>query len=287
MASKLPETKLQNEKGLKLYCRYWNEDEQQEKTDIKGLVLIVHGYCEHCLFYTELAELLKKQGFYVFSHDHVGHGQSDGDRAHIHSFDEYVQDVLFHVDKVKQEFPGKPTFLLGHSMGGTISVLTAMSRPDFFKGVVLIAPLIVPDKKAASPWKVAAGKMAAKVLPQMIIAKIDPKNVTREEENVKKYIEDPLVFHGGIKCRWGVAMLDALMRIKSSFPEIQWPFLILHGTKDALCELEGSQLMYDKASSTDKKLKIFDGAYHQLHKELPEVKNETFDLISSWLNSHA
>ncbi|WAR25514.1 MGLL-like protein [Mya arenaria] len=142
MASKLPETKLQNEKGLKLYCRYWNEDEQQEKTDIKGLVLIVHGYCEHCLFYTELAELLKKQGFYVFSHDHVGHGQSDGDRAHIHSFDE-----------------------------------------------------------------------------------------------------------------WGVAMLDALMRIKSSFPEIQWPFLILHGTKDALCELEGSQLMYDKASSTDKKLK--------------------------------
>jgi len=36
----------------------------------RALVFIVHGYCEHCLFYNEIAELLMKEGFYVFAHDH-------------------------------------------------------------------------------------------------------------------------------------------------------------------------------------------------------------------------
>jgi len=36
----------------------------------RALFFVVHGYCEHCLYYTELAHILKEEGFYVFSHDH-------------------------------------------------------------------------------------------------------------------------------------------------------------------------------------------------------------------------
>jgi len=46
----------------------------------------------------------------------AGHGQSEGNRAYIADFGEYVQDVFHHIDKVKARFPNKPVFLLGHSM---------------------------------------------------------------------------------------------------------------------------------------------------------------------------
>ena len=34
------------------------------------------------------------------------------------------------------------------------------------------------------------------------------------------------------------------------------PFLILHGERDSLCAVAGSQLLYDKADVKDKKLKV-------------------------------
>lgn len=52
-------------------------------------------------------------------------------------------------------------------------------------------------------------------------------------------------------------MLNALQKIEQGLPEIKWPFLLVHGTADRLCELEGSQVMYDKAQSSDKQLKVY------------------------------
>ncbi|XP_052242887.1 monoglyceride lipase-like isoform X2 [Dreissena polymorpha] len=242
----MSENIIKTEKGYNLYCRYWNEDSKYAREDIKALLFIVHGYCEHCLFYNELAETLKEQGLYVFSHDHVGHGQSEGTRAHVGDFMEYVQDVFYHIELVKKKFPQKPVFLLGHSM-------------------------------------IAAGKIAARFRPQMIVAKIDPLKVSRDAVFVKRYKEDPLVWHEGVKCGWGVAMLHALSQITSSFQDMTLPFIVLHGSEDTICELEGSQLLYDKAASKDKQIKIFDGAFHQIHNDTPDVKKETNKTISQWI----
>ena len=46
----------------------------------------------------------------------VGHGRSEGDRVHVETFDTYVQDVIQHVERMKQEHPDVPCLLMGHSM---------------------------------------------------------------------------------------------------------------------------------------------------------------------------
>lgn len=51
-------------------------------------------------------------------------------------------------------------------------------------------------------------------------------------------------------------VLDAMNEVQGRLSEIKWPFMILHGTDDKLCSMEGSQLMYDKAGSKDKCLKV-------------------------------
>ena len=46
----------------------------------------------------------------------MGHGNSEGDRVHVESFDTYVQDIVGHIEDVKKQYPGVPSMLMGHSM---------------------------------------------------------------------------------------------------------------------------------------------------------------------------
>ena len=51
-------------------------------------------------------------------------------------------------------------------------------------------------------------------------------------------------------------MLDARAEEEKSLSDIEWPFLILHGEPDTLTSVNGSKLMYEKAKSKDKQLKV-------------------------------
>lgn len=281
-AQKLSEGTLESSKGKKLYTRYWYNDNGPKELEPKALLFIVHGLCEHCLWYTEMAEFLNTFGIYAFAHDHVGHGQSEGSRVHIDDFQEYVDDCVLHAEKMRKEFPNIPMFVLGHSMGGLIAIVATNQRPDLFRGVILDAPLITQDHLPPA-FVVWLGRMVAKILPQMPTRQLDSKAVSRDPEVVKQYEDDPLVYHGKLKCRQVATMLDAMETVGKSLSDIEWPFLILHGEPDTLTSVKGSKLMFEKAKSKDKKLKLFPDAYHQLHGELEPVKSETLNLIASWI----
>ena len=51
-------------------------------------------------------------------------------------------------------------------------------------------------------------------------------------------------------------MLDTMAVEEKSLSNIEWPFLILHGEPDELTSVKGSKLMYEKAKSKDKQLKV-------------------------------
>jgi alpha-beta hydrolase superfamily lysophospholipase len=58
----------------------------------KGVVLITHGYAEHCGRYREVAHVIVKAGWAALSYDVRGHGQSPGVRGFIDKFDAYLED---------------------------------------------------------------------------------------------------------------------------------------------------------------------------------------------------
>ncbi|CAL4130043.1 unnamed protein product, partial [Meganyctiphanes norvegica] len=133
----------------------------------RALVFMSHGFAEYLAWYEELAQRFAAEGILAFGHDHVGHGRSGGTRCHVNSIMDYVMDVLQHCDDVTKQHPGLPLFLLGHSMGGMIAVRTAMERPDYFKGVVLMGPLLVPNPTEATPIMKFLAKLVSRVLPQI------------------------------------------------------------------------------------------------------------------------
>ncbi|XP_054443469.1 monoglyceride lipase isoform X2 [Pteronotus mesoamericanus] len=240
---------LVNADGQYLFCRYWKPTGTP-----KALVFVSHGAGEHCGRYDELAQMLVGLELLVFAHDHVGHGQSEGERMVVSDFHIFIRDVLQHVDIMQKDYPGLPVFLLGHSMGGAIAILTAAEKPGYFSGMVLISPLVLAHPESATTFK------------------------------VDLYNTDPLICRAGLKVCFGIQLLNAVSRVERALPKLTLPFLLLQGSADRLCDSKGAYLLMESAKSQDKTLKIYEGAYHVLHKELPEVTNSVFREINTWVS---
>lgn len=270
---------LVNADGQHLFCRYWKPSGAP-----RALVFVSHGAGEHCGRYEELAQMLVGLGLLVFAHDHVGHGQSEGERMVVSDFHVFVRDALQHVDAVQKDHPGLPVFLLGHSMGGAICILTAAERPGHFSGMVLISPLVVASPDSATLFKVFAAKVLNLVLPNMSLGRIDSSVLSRNKTEVDIYNSDPLVCRAGLKVCFGIQLLNAVSRVERALPKLTLPFLLLQGSADRLCDSRGAYLLMESAKSQDKTLKIYEGAYHILHKELPEVTSSVFREINTWVS---
>jgi alpha-beta hydrolase superfamily lysophospholipase len=61
------------------------------------------------------------------------------------------------------------------------------------------------------------------------------------------------------------------------------PLLIIHGTADRATRPEGSQVFFDQAASTDKTLKMYEGAFHD---PLNDIDRDTVTAdIVKWLEA--
>lgn len=270
---------LVNADGQYLFCRYWKPSGTP-----KALIFVSHGAGEHCGRYDELAHMLKGLDMLVFAHDHVGHGQSEGERMVVSDFQVFVRDVLQHVDTIQKDYPDVPIFLLGHSMGGAISILVAAERPTYFSGMVLISPLVLANPESASTLKVLAAKLLNFVLPNMTLGRIDSSVLSRNKSEVDLYNSDPLVCRAGLKVCFGIQLLNAVSRVERAMPRLTLPFLLLQGSADRLCDSKGAYLLMESSRSQDKTLKMYEGAYHVLHRELPEVTNSVLHEVNSWVS---
>ncbi len=64
--------------------------------------------------------------------------------------------------------------------------------------------------------------------------------------------------------------------------------MILHGEADIVTDPSVSKALYEKASSSDKKLNLYKDAYHSLLEGEPdEIIIQVFNDILSWLDEHS
>ena len=268
-----------NRSGLQIYQQRWAPDGGE-----KAWLLVVHGLAEHSSRYQPMADFLNKGGYALCTLDLPGHGKSEGRPGHIDAFDDFLDTLEQFLDLLKQEQPGKPIFLLGHSMGGLISASFLLDHQQDFRGAVFSGPAIqAPGGKP--PWlQVVLVRLLARVAPNIGVMQLDANGVSRDPEVVADYIDDPLNYSGKISARGVTELFAAMETIQARAAEITLPILIMHGEADTMTPAEGSRLLHQQASSTDKTLRIYPGLHHEIFNE-PE-REELFGELRDWLDRH-
>src|SRR2546422_9400486 len=123
--------------GLKLFLQSW-----RPAAPPKAVFVIHHGLKDHSGRYAAEAMRLVDGGFAVYAHDMRGHGKSEGRRTFVRAFDEYLDDLTAALAVVREHEPGRPIFLFGHSLGGAVATLLAVTRTLPLEGDALSAPAL-------------------------------------------------------------------------------------------------------------------------------------------------
>ncbi|MFU8773985.1 MAG: lysophospholipase, partial [Anaerolineales bacterium] len=201
---------------------------------------------------------------------------------YIERYEDYSNTLLAYYKMVKAEQPELPIFLLGHSMGGLIVTEYLIDHSAHFQGAIISAPLVmVPDH--VNPLTIVAGKVLSVVAPKMGVVAVDPHSVSRDPEVVEAYINDPLVLHDKTPARLSAELLETIIRVNNEMEKITTPMMITQGSEDKLVNPQGAEMLYQRASSMDKTLKVYEGLYHEVFNE-PEHEQVLGDVVD-WLEA--
>ena len=249
----------------------------------KGLVVIAHGLAEHSGRYAHVADRLNDAGYAVHALDHRGHGKTDGTPGNVERIAYVRGDLDSLLTRARGEHPGLPVFLVGHSFGGLAVLEYVVSRGQSgLTGLVLSGALVDPDAGTAIQRRLA-GVLSA-MAPNLGVVPLDPTTVSRDPAEVKKYVEDPLNYHGKVRARSGAEIIAAVSRVVSGLPTITLPVLVMHGEQDRLVTPGAATLIAERIGSTDKTLTLYDGLYHEIFNE-PERDAVLGDVVT-WLDKH-
>ena len=265
-----------NRNGLKLFRRVWTP-----VGDTKAVVVLIHGIFEHGGRYESLAQFLVQNGYRVYALDLRGHGRSEGPPALILRFDDYLDDLEDFLVEVRRENPNTKLFLHGHSMGGAIVTWLAISRPLQTDGIILnAAALLVGGRVFPFLRHLAVG--ISYLFPRLRMFRFGCYFMSRDPAVREEFKNDPLCYHGSFPLRTGAEILKTIKKIRKDRKKFTFPVLLLHGTKDVITDPRGSREFFEGISSHDKKLKLYEGLYHQIHLE-PEREEVMRDIVG-WLN---
>lgn len=262
--------------GLNIFVRSW-----RPAGKARGVIAICHGVKSHSGYYTWVAEQFVANGFAVYTVDLRGRGKSDGDRFYLEKFDDYLNDVNTLVRLAKAREPGLPVFLLGHSAGGVVSSVYTLEHQAELTGFICES---FAFQVYAPEFAIAVLKGLSHIAPHAHVLDLKNKDFSRDPKVVRAMDTDPLIAAEVQPTRTVVELVHADERLKREFSLITLPVLILHGTADKVTKPGGSQLFYDRAGSTDKTLKLYEGHVHDLLNDFG--KEEVMADITSWINAH-
>ncbi|GMP83318.1 hypothetical protein CsSME_00037276 [Camellia sinensis var. sinensis] len=278
-----------NSKGLEIFCKSWLP---KPGVRIKGALCFCHGYGDTCTFFFEgIAKHIAASGYGVYAIDHPGFGLSEGLHGYIPSFDDIVDNVIeqYTLIKGRPEVRGLPRFILGQSMGGAVALKVHLKEPREWDGVVLVAPMCKISEDVTPPEAVVKIiRLFSKVMPKAkLVPQKDLAELAFRELNKRKMAPyNVICYNHPMRLKTAVELLNTTKHIESHVEKVSSPLLILHGASDKLTDPLVSQFLYEKASSKDKTLKIYEQGFHCILEGEPDDRIFTvLNDIIAWLDS--
>jgi caffeoylshikimate esterase len=260
---------------------------------VKASVYMTHGYGSDSNWcFQKICHKYASWGYAVFAADLLGHGRSDGLHGYLGDFDKAAATSLCFFLSIRRSdtYSQLPAFLFGESMGGAITMLMYFqSEPDTWTGVIFSAPLfVIPELMKPSKVRLFMYGMlfgAADTWAVMGDNRMVGKAI-KDREKLKVIAANPHIYKAAPRVGTMREVSRVTDYIQNNMHKVTVPFLTVHGTDDGIACPSGSKMLYEKASSTDKTLKIYDGMYHSLIQGEPDENVEIVCAdMKAWIDS--
>lgn len=244
----------------------------------RQLALLIHGWSSSWYAVSPLLGLLS-QRFHCIAVDLPGYGESPpmAERTTISGYAELLAELVEHVSDA-------PAVLVGHSMGGMISISIARQYPLLVDRMVLLSPTISGRLSTfinlfVSPITIlerfGLGSLLVSSVERTIVGITDRlvrpasfaerSGITRQDyERIRHDVRRP--GQGRVRAECFTAMRDS--DLSGRLGNIETPALILWGAEDNTVPLRDAGVVADEWPQAD--LRIMPKAGHWPHFEMPE-----------------
>ena len=224
------------------------------------ILILNHGYIDPAVYTNGRGlrreqDYLARRGYVVIHPDYRNHAQSDKDPDTDYNFRlGYVEDVINAVYAIRSSglpyVNGEKIGMLGHSMGGGVTINILVVQPDLVGAAVLFAPVSANYEDNFERWLMRRREVAERIL----------QTYGTPQEN-------PDFWHD-------ISAINFLAFIKA-------PILLHHGTADESVPIEWSDRFAEELQKENKEITYYkyDGQPHEFTTSWSQVMQRTVEFF--------
>ena len=274
----------------------------------KGTICLVGGRTEYIEKYFETITDFQKRGFQVATFDWRGQGGSDRlirnrRLGHVRNFDDYWVDLkTFHASILLPDCPA-PYYLVGHSMGGLVSLYAGMRDRMMFERIFVSSPMVGLDglpfshrtmgRITRTLSTLGLGQLpvgrGAEDLPSERAFGGNPltSDFNRYMRTVRIWDERPDLIVGKPTLGWGAAAMRAMAGAQSDgFPlSIKAPVLMLAAARDEVVSTSAIEQLGLRMRTG--RHAIIPAARHELFMENDEIRAQVFAAFDAFVTEQS
>lgn len=248
-------------------------------------IVATHGIGEYMDRHKYIPELFGHD-FNIFQYDLRGHGRSPGRRAYLSDFSLYMEDLKEIIIFLEQKYRMDRYILFGHSMGALITCAFMQNYVEderYPESVVVNAPPCGASGLLGKIIKILPTPFFNSVceipysLP--ISGLVNLEYLSHDPRTKEDYIKDPL---NSLKLE-SKLIFELMKCAQSTFARpirSKCPSFVTVGGDDRVV---GADDVIEYFTNVDKSfnLKVFDGAYHEIHNEIEKYRKPYLEYLKS------
>lgn len=248
----------------------------------RALLQLAHGAGEHSGRYRERLAPLAEAGFVIYAADHRGHGLTSG-MSHLGDFgpggaEACVADMAELSRLARQENPGLPLILLGHSMGAMFAQAYLGEHAALIDGLVLSGTSGPGPRMEGPPNSAFASP------------RTEYDWLSRDAAEVDRYIADPFCgirFTDASQTSFRSVAAKALFQTDLASVQPGLPVYVFVGDEDPINNrLAAVTPLIEayRAADLDVTFKVYEQGRHEMLNETN--RDEVIADLTSWLTAY-